>query len=129
MFDSGKVIAGLVIFLILATFPLWWNQFFGGEKAVPKPVLPANLSGQQCVLSAEDMRGSHMDILNEWRDRVVRNGERIYTNEDGREFVMSLQNTCLGCHTNYEEFCQKCHDYLGVKPYCWECHIIPKEGR
>jgi len=129
MFDSGKVIAGLVIFVILATFPLWWGQLFGSEKTAPKPVLPANLSGQQCVLGAGDMRANHMDILNEWRDRVVRDGERIYTNADGREFVMSLQNTCLGCHTNYDEFCKKCHDYLGVKPYCWECHILPKEGR
>ena len=129
MFDSGKVIAGLIVFVVLATLPLWWGTLTGKESTVPDPVLPPALAGQHCVLSAEAMRASHMDILNEWRDRVVRAGERIYTNEDGREFVMSLQNTCLGCHTNKAEFCDSCHDYLGVKPYCWECHIIPEEGR
>ena len=29
---------------------------------------------------------------------------------------------CLDCHKNKSNFCDKCHDYMGVKPYCWECH-------
>jgi hypothetical protein len=38
-----------------------------------------------------------------------------------------LQNTCLNCHNNKSKFCDQCHNYAEVTPYCWECHIEPKE--
>jgi len=41
------------------------------------------------------------------------------------EFDMSLSNTCLSCHTNKAEFCDKCHGYASVDPYCWDCHVDP----
>ena len=34
--------------------------------------------------------------------------------------------SCMSCHSNKDEFCDRCHDYLAVKPYCWECHVEPK---
>ena len=68
-----------------------------------------------------------MQLLNQWRDSVVRNGDRIYVNAENKEFTMSLQNTCMNCHSNKKDFCDKCHNYIGVKPYCWGCHIAPKE--
>ena len=41
---------------------------------------------------------------------------------------MSLTRTCmLQCHTNKAEFCNKCHEYANVEPYCWECHISPDD--
>jgi hypothetical protein len=42
---------------------------------------------------------------------------------------MSLQNSCMKCHSNKKEFCDKCHNYVAVKPYCWSCHIAPKEDK
>jgi nitrate/TMAO reductase-like tetraheme cytochrome c subunit len=42
---------------------------------------------------------------------------------------MSLSQTCLGCHSNKEKFCDSCHTYSGVKPNCWNCHVVPQEGR
>ena len=68
------------------------------------------------------MRANHMELLDGWRDEFVRKGERTYTASDGREFEKSLTRTCLGCHDNQEEFCRKCHDYVGVDPVCWDCH-------
>ncbi|MGD8893899.1 MAG: menaquinol oxidoreductase, partial [Desulfobacterales bacterium] len=38
-------------------------------------------------------------------------------------------NTCLDCHEEKAEFCDKCHNYASVSPYCWECHIDPKETK
>ena len=38
---------------------------------------------------------------------------------------MSLTNTCLGCHSNKAQFCDQCHNYLEVTPYCWDCHVDP----
>ena len=127
MHDGGKVIIGLIVFVGLITFPLWWGGFFGQpaeDEAGPQPVLsPTAQAATVCVREAAWMKSSHMDLINEWRDRVVRGGEYIYEGDEGREYVMSITNTCLGCHDNKEQFCDECHDYLGVKPYCWECHI------
>jgi hypothetical protein len=133
MFDAGKVITGLIIFLVLVTFPLWYGAFTGMADEVPDPELAPHLTdsegnvlpGMHCLRDAEYMRASHMDLLNEWRDRVVRDGERLDEAADGRHFVMSLQNTCMSCHSNKANFCDSCHGYMGVSPYCWECHVEP----
>jgi len=74
------------------------------------------------------MRTEHMQMLNDWRNMVVRDGTRLYIGSDGRKFEMSLSNTCLQCHSNKTEFCDRCHNYAAVTPYCWDCHIAnPKE--
>jgi hypothetical protein len=46
------------------------------------------------------MKADHMQLLDVWRDTVVRNAERIYVNAEGKAFNMSLSNTCLDCHSN-----------------------------
>ena len=125
MYDAGKVIIGLIVFLALITFPTWYNVATGKADYVPE--LAKATKGETCVADVEYMKASHMDMLNQWRDVVVREGKRVYTAPDGRKFNMSLTRTCLDCHTDYEGFCQKCHLYMGVDPYCWDCHIIPKE--
>lgn len=125
MHDAGKVITGLIIFLIIITFPIWYNVAKGKAAYVPELVYPTD--AKECVADKDYIRTSHMDMLNTWRDDVVRKGVRLYTTPDGRTFEMSLSNTCMDCHSNKEEFCDKCHDYLGVEPYCWDCHIEPKE--
>lgn len=128
MFDTGKIIAGLVIFVALVTFPIWGS--LGGNAEKPKLVMPTN--AEQCVESVEFMRANHMQLLDSWRHDVVRNGNRTYVSENGTEFDMSLSATdkksCTSCHTNKKEFCDACHDYASVKPYCWECHVEPKEN-
>jgi len=128
MSDRNKIVAGLVIFLIIITFPFWYNL----GKAAPAPELKltekAKAAGE-CVRSKEFMAAEHMHLLDEWRLTVVRGEERVFVNEKGKEFNMSLSNTCLDCHSNKEEFCDKCHDYASVRPYCWDCHIAnPKEA-
>jgi hypothetical protein len=72
-----------------------------------------------------DLRGSR---CREWR-KVVRDGVTEFVNADGKTYHMSLSNTCLDCHSNKEpEFCDQCHDYASVKPYCWDCHIENPKG-
>lgn len=127
MYDAGKIIAGLVVFLVLVTSPLWYNAVSARDVAPPKLVMPANGS-TQCVEATGYMRSSHMDLLNQWRDRVVREGERDYTSSlTGTSYDMSLSRTCMGCHTNKSTFCDDCHTYMAVDPYCWDCHVEPKE--
>lgn len=127
MNDKYKIYTGILVFLAILTFPFWYNL---GESA-PAPEITLSGKAQaagECVRSTEYMKTQHMKLLDEWRDSVVREGKRIYVNSSGKEFKMSLTDTCLDCHTEKAEFCDRCHDYASVAPYCWDCHIDPKES-
>ena len=114
MYDSPKVITGLVIFLLLLTTPIWYNVSTGKASYVPE--LKIETTAKKCIESTEYMRANHMDLLNTWRDEVVRGHSRTYKAHD----------TCMNCHVSRTEFCVKCHDYAGVKqPKCWDCHNEP----
>lgn len=127
MHDAGKILAGLIIFLALLTSPIWYNAASGRASYVPEPKIVTK--AEQCVAPKDYMKANHMDLLNEWRDLVVRDGKRIYDSFDGKEYIMSLSNTCMDCHSNKSDFCDSCHDYSGVEPYCWDCHVEPEEIR
>ncbi|MGM0418381.1 MAG: sulfate reduction electron transfer complex DsrMKJOP subunit DsrJ [Thermodesulfobacteriota bacterium] len=129
MSDKIKVLAGFIIFVAVISVPFWINA--GNDKDAPEPVLSdkAKQAGQ-CI--EENMASEHMAILDIFRDTVVRDGDRIYENSNGEKFNMSLStgpDSCLGCHESKADFCDKCHDYASVDPYCWECHIDPKENK
>ena len=127
MSDFGKIIAGLVVFIALVTFPFWYGAASGKAEA-PNPKLTAEIQGKSCVMPKEYMRAYHMDLLDDWRDEAVREGLRVHVAHDGQIHDKSLTNTCLKCHSNQEEFCDACHNYLGVVPYCWDCHIDARRG-
>ncbi len=132
MYDGAKVIVGLIVLFVFVTFPFFYN---GGRAAkVPEPKIdtPAIKKlpeiERKCVESTKYMRQNHMKLLNDWRDWVVRKGDRDYTGFTGKKYTVSLQNTCLECHSDYDKFCNECHTYMGIKPYCWGCHVEkPKE--
>ncbi len=135
IYNGKPIIIGLVIFIGLVTFPLWYNM--GKAAPAPQPKLDTPVIQQmvqkQCVLPTTEMRTNHMQLLNTWRTDVVRNGNRLYTAADGKKYNMSLQNECMKCHSNKTQFCDQCHNYAGlqadVTPYCWTCHIAPKENK
>ncbi len=124
MYDGGKIIPGLIIFVLFITFPIWYNR--GNAGTVPQPELPKNY--KQCVLPDADMRAEHMQLLNRWRDQVLRTGDRSFDVKIGDTmYQKSLMNTCMQCHTSKKKFCDRCHTYASVKPYCWDCHVAPVE--
>ena len=129
MSDRTKIYGGIVVFLVVITLPVWYNLALGHGNQRPEVVKPAG--GGTCVMDAAYMKTHHMDLLNQWRDDYVRDGDTgaSHVAPDGKKYVKSLSNTCLGCHSNKEEFCNRCHDYAGVDPYCWDCHVIPEKGR
>jgi len=125
MHDKGKVIAGIVIFLIVVLFPIWFTGAFGDfDPASPDPMTDAT----ECVKDKAYMTAWHMDLLNEWRNDVVRLNDRGPVLIAGKNWEKSLTRTCLGCHGSYQKFCNVCHTYADVKPDCWQCHVIP-EGK
>ena len=99
MYDAKYIIPGLIVFVALMTFPIWKNM--GNAGPVPKPEKPVGVT--KCIDSAKYMRTSHMKVLDNWRDE------------------------CLRCHSDKKKFCDECHTYTSVKPYCWDCHFVPKE--
>ncbi|CAA7600025.1 Multihaem cytochrome [Acididesulfobacillus acetoxydans] len=124
IYGGKKIFAGLFIFVVLLISPFLAN--IGKADAQPNPSLntPAinALATKQCVGSQQFMRTYHMQLLNQWRDQALRHGEYTYVNSQGQKFTISLENTCLKCHSNEQQFCNTCHTYVGVTPYCWECH-------
>ncbi|MHC4401770.1 MAG: sulfate reduction electron transfer complex DsrMKJOP subunit DsrJ [Planctomycetota bacterium] len=139
MNDRRKIIAGLVIAIVVFTIPFWYGLFTlaaGNRVGPPDFDLPTG----KCV--EPDMRARHMDILEGWREAVVRGDgkKEYYKSSAGKEFEMSLTKTCLlQCHAGgggepaspspdaaasaQQAFCQKCHQYADVWPDCWDCHV------
>lgn len=130
MYDGGKIILGLIIFVAFVTFPFYNNAGKASKTPEPKLDTPAiqQMKERKCIEPKGFMRAEHMKLLNQWRDWVVRDGNSIYVASDGKRYAMSLQNTCMNCHSNKKKFCDECHNYVAVKPYCWDCHIAPKES-
>lgn len=128
--NKNMIVTGLVIFILVILSPFWLN-IFTATQAAPEPELLGNAAQvKKCVLDKYDMRANHPSLLDEWRDSVVRNAQRQYKAENGHMFNMSLstgENSCLGCHEDKSKFCDQCHTYASVYPYCWECHTNPKE--
>jgi hypothetical protein len=125
MYQAKYIIPGLIVFAALVLFPFVFNA--GSTPFEVKLELPKNAS--ECIEAKEVMRARHMQILDEWRDKVVRDGVHVYENSKGQKFDISLTNTCMECHTDKAKFCDRCHDPVGVSPYCWDCHnLSPKQA-
>ena len=122
MRDRVLIFGGLIILVGLFTFPIWQPVAARSSAHGPDLQLPEGV--EKCVAPTDYMRSSHMDLLHEWRDDVVRRQQRSFESVDGQVYEMSLTKTCLGqCHTNREEFCDRCHAYAAVPtPNCWDCH-------
>lgn len=124
MYNAKFIVPGLIIFAGLFTSPFWLNAF-SDEYKRPELALPAN--EKECIEPAEYMRAEHMQILNTWRDEALREGKRTYVASNGKTWEISLQNTCMNCHSDKEKFCDTCHTSNSVDgPYCWDCHVAPK---
>jgi len=124
MYNAAKILAGLGVFLVLVTFPFWYDAITGEAAEMPELVFPVD--EEQCVESADHMRVKHMELLIDWREASVRSGVKSATATDGKQYEASLTGTCLECHTNKDQFCDRCHGYVGVKPSCWDCHVVPE---
>ncbi|NIW24446.1 MAG: cytochrome C, partial [Gammaproteobacteria bacterium] len=115
MHDAGKVLAGLVVFLAIATSPMWYHAASGADAKPPE--LSISAASQQCLAPTEYMRAFHMDMLDAWRDEAVRTSDTTYVGLDGKSYEKNLAGTCLGeCHADKDQFCDRCHEYVGAEP-------------
>ena len=121
--NAKYVIPGIIVFVAAVTFPFWFNL---ASPAYVRPALALPADQKECVETVEFMRAEHMQLLSDWRDKALREGLRSYTSSNGTVWEISLQNTCMSCHTDREKFCDACHTSNSVAPYCWDCHIEPE---
>jgi len=129
IYDAGRIFTGLAIFIVLICAPFWLS---GGKSSSPPEIkieTPTiqKLSERRCIEATAYMKARHMELLDTWRQAVVRGGESVYVGSDGKKYRMSLSSTCLHCHSNKDQFCDRCHHFEGVKPACWSCHVVPGE--
>ncbi|MXZ81847.1 MAG: Hdr-like menaquinol oxidoreductase cytochrome c subunit [Gammaproteobacteria bacterium] len=88
--------------------------------------------GEQCVEPTEIMRKQHMDFLLHDRDLTMRQGLRT---------IRHSLVECVACHVQADtsgkaipinapdQFCAVCHDAVGVKMDCFQCHAtIPDDS-
>jgi len=132
LYGGSWIIAGLVVLLALLTFPMWY-----GATATARPAFQSlpNPAGEKCIESREYMRDHHMQMLLQWRDDVVRGGDRVYVSRDGkRKWNKSLTGTCMACHDKADAhgksltaatYCPDCHAHVNVRLYCWDCRVDP----
>lgn len=124
MRKGGKIMFFTALFVVVLCAPFILNM--GSAQAAPDPSLDTPeinaLEEKECIADTEWMRENHMQLLDDWRWEVIRNGATEYVAPNGQVYDMSLDDTCLSCHSNREEFCETCHDYSNVELYCWDCH-------
>ena len=121
MSDKPIIIVGLLIGLALLTLPIWYGFAAGAAGSPPELQVPEG----HCVEDGDYMKAHHMELLNQWRDAVVRAGDVETVEVDGKTYPKSLTRGCMSCHTSRQEFCVRCHEYANVHPTCWQCHVEP----
>lgn len=128
MSAKGKVALFVIVFCLIAILPFAANATSasaqsndGPDISLDTPTINA-MSDKQCIEDTDWMASNHMKLLDQWRTDVVRDGNTQYVSSSGKVYEKSLDDTCLSCHSNKEEFCDSCHEYEQVDPYCWDCH-------
>jgi hypothetical protein len=126
MTNKATVMLGLLLFLIVATFPLWYDWFVGNPRYRPEPELPVNK--KKCIEDKQMISIWHSDILVQWRNATVRDAKQMYlSNTYGNRIYMNLTESCMTCHSNKTRFCDRCHAYVATTPNCWDCHVDKQE--
>ena len=97
MRDRGWIFCGLLMFAARCS-PFRSGTCVAGRTrpAQPESVLPA--SEKQCVAPLGYMRASHMQMLLDWREDVVRRGDRRILRIQRQGLREEPDATCLGCH-------------------------------
>ncbi len=122
MYSTKYVVLLIAAFLAAMFSPLIYNAWAGSLNYVPKLEKPQG----ECIEDANWMAANHMLLLKEWRGRLREAAQygMIYYNSKGKPFYISI-NTCWSCHTSKKDFCDKCHNFVGIQPECWDCHYTP----
>ncbi len=94
MRDRGIIYAGLAVFLGADDFPALVQP--GGRAPRTRDRSLSFLPSKSSVsLRSKYMRNSHMDLLIQWREQAVRQGDKHFTAFNGKSYTIALVGTCL----------------------------------
>lgn len=114
---SSTIIVIIPILIIL--FPFVYSiisHTIARDISTVKPFLEMpDPKYKNCVKDTEYMRHHHWELLRSVREEFVRYGKR-------GDICLSR---CRDCHTSREQFCNKCHNAVSMKPDCYGCHYYP----
>ncbi|MDR2077061.1 MAG: sulfate reduction electron transfer complex DsrMKJOP subunit DsrJ [Desulfovibrio sp.] len=123
IYNAGYVLPGLALFAALVLGPF---LLAAGGPYRPPALTPAE-KGVSCIEERAVMAAGHRVLLFAWRDAAVCRNSRLYLASDGRSWTVSLEGTCLACHSRKAGFCDSCHAANLVTPSCWGCHKAPEK--
>ena len=116
--NTKRIVVAVAILIIL--FPLGYSlvaRILGAGPDLSEPFLEMpDPKYKECVRDTEYMRFHHMDLLKEIREEFVRYGNREGIGLD----------SCRGCHTSRETFCNRCHNAVSLNLDCFGCHYYPE---
>lgn len=113
---SAITIAVPVVLILIPALISVVGYVFGQSRHESAPFIEVPGRGEtSCVADVEWMRLHHWELLDQIRERVVRDGER-----EG----IRLKD-CRDCHANREHFCNQCHRAANVNLDCFGCHYYP----
>lgn len=116
MSGKGPVLMVIALLALIAAPLIYTASANGVFRKAPVPQLTLPTNATKCIEPTDYMRSSHMNLLKHVRDDIVRGGARMPN--------YHIEN-CKTCHTKRAEFCDRCHDYVGAKPECFDCHYLP----
>lgn len=120
--EPALLALGLVLALAVPATPAAAADLF--------PKVPSAAPGTECLAPPEEMRRTHMHLLDHRRTEAVRAGIR--------QPAESLTR-CLSCHAvtdthgqvvtaeDPRHFCRECHDFAAVTVDCFSCHASRPE--
>jgi hypothetical protein len=116
--QTKRIVVTVAVLVIL--FPFGYSLFSGiltgGSDAAKVFLERPDPKYKECVRETEYMRFHHMDLLKEVREEFVRYGNRSDIGFD----------SCRGCHTSRERFCNQCHEAVSLNIDCFGCHYYPE---
>ncbi|NIM52662.1 MAG: hypothetical protein GTO22_26025 [Gemmatimonadales bacterium] len=116
--NTGVLVAVLaLVILVPFGYSIVRSVFLGTESRQVFLVRPDE-QYKECVRETTYMRFSHMDLLKQTREEVIREGIR-------GEITLS---GCRKCHTSRAQFCNKCHEVASLSVDCFGCHYYPEPG-
>jgi len=127
--SGGRHIAGTIALLLaLAAAVAAGASAASASDTVGAP----GAAKASCVEETAFMRRNHMDLLQNHRDRTVKDGIRTTRH--------SLEG-CVNCHADKETgsvvgrnaagkegFCAGCHRFVAVSPNCFDCHTTKRSA-
>ena len=117
--DGRALLALMLVLIMLLPLGCYLARSVIALGNKPEPFYESHVSqGGTCLweMKAGEVRLHHWEELRRIREDVIRYGKR---DEKGLY-------ACQNCHKSRANFCDRCHNSVGLTPDCFDCHPYPE---